>query len=612
MDLSYALFPGAHSGETKVIKKLSAFFNFSESGLELGSDNELATLTAESTGHGVNNEKYSDHSINFFVLYPVSVNETIYAILQTAKGQYEAVTFYIISQGYDDWISNFLKLTDSEEYPGLIAKFVFLITLCEFDTRFQNTNSMDFIRVSLGLLCFLCEQNDRMQWVSFASTQIPLPHVVETLNLKYNQQGFGHPAFVNAVFSLRAPDDCEHKAYFTTQPLCTDWNILLDIVFDKTNLSRKPGEGVFGTEIPTGPPRLQICAYCSSPPDNAFTTLAIQMVLVAYRYEKFYYCEKKTSFSTVKWSFFFEPLDEYTWFLLFASAACTALVNFNYQTGLSLFKWILQQRSEHIDSFRNRAVASCAFIVLVISYWYTSIITMNVVAPLPPYEFSTSKELFEAGYRLIIKNNLAINTIKLNYKRDFAKKGIEFKKEYFDVYENVETSWGFFPMKKDLKRMVEMKGITMLPEKYTKVVFNKRKLGRTQNTGFNCHDVNEIIRTSRNHIWLQSLLANRVYSVMHYVFSSGIHNFWESVLTKHMIFYSGLHQQNCTENCDSFRKLSFSGPISVAFMVILKYPLILANIVFVLEILNKRFVRRFLRFNSVIILEETYPTATTQ
>ncbi|CAL8142584.1 unnamed protein product [Orchesella dallaii] len=357
-------------------------------------------------------ERYSDNSIHFIV-FPTTINETVEKITETGKWHLEDATFFLVSKGNEHWIGEFLQLIDSLEYPGFIAKFVLVLFSSE------DWNSGFPPRYSLGLLCFLCKLPEKIMWLpEFEPTISVFPSyrsLTQINSLANNWNGLAQSVYVDWYSLNHPPKNCEIPAYFSMQEAngkCKDWSIILDIVFTKLNITREVGESSFGSDLPSGPPRLRVCIFCSYPAEKSFTQLGIRGVLLSFIREKLYYCEERTTLENIKWNFFLLP-----------------------------------------DS---------------------------------------------------------------------------------------KTIWGHFPTLEDLKQIVKRKGVSMLAEKYAKVVFNKK-----------------------------SFLSKQTQKLLHRVFPSGLYEFWGSITVMHMVYGSGFNKQNCDGECESgFKKLSMSSPAIIAFYML--------------------------------------------
>ncbi len=220
---------------------------------------------------------------------------------------------------------------------------------------------------------------------------------------------------------------CRNEVLQNLTSKCHRTSAILDIIAHRLNLTIKSqlvspfNKNNFSSFV--GPPKLEVCIGCGYIFQKRLSRKSPMLVrLYSTDVTHVYYCTDKSNFEVFRSDMFIEPIRPSLWLLMLVSYLTICLVNKNLHSGFALFATMLAQGINTRKWLRYPRLYVFISPILFVTFWYTSIVTTNIVAPIPSKVIQTFSEFFGLGYRIIGLNEVHRTQLIKTFNTGFGKR----------------------------------------------------------------------------------------------------------------------------------------------------------------------------------------------
>lgn len=279
---------------------------------------------------------------------------------------------------------DFVHFTEDKSYPGFTAKILFV--------QIYTTE------VHFNWVCYLCLNKTQFEWRKW-SGQVEQKGILSYSNF---HGGSVSVTYYSYLMFTRDIMGCE-KGLFILHSDCHRLHAILNILALRLNFTISSKMGPYFQPY-EGPVRMEICFTCAFKVEKSLGSVSLRPFLYTTDVTFIYYCDNKPSFQAVTWTIFLEPIGLNLWILLGTCSTLLWVINRNFASGFTIYMMILEQQFNQRKWLRYPCLVLCISPLIVVTFWYSSIITTNIVAPTPPKIIDSFKEFFGLGYRLVTPN----------------------------------------------------------------------------------------------------------------------------------------------------------------------------------------------------------------
>ncbi|CAL8129980.1 unnamed protein product [Orchesella dallaii] len=399
-----------------------------------------------------------------YIICDVSQLAELQVALQLYDSSFdESINYFVVGTQnfttYAELAQQYFNFSKSENYPGYVCRLTFVSSRETISTGINNVSLTNSI--TLSTICYLCGTKDYIFNHSFQPSSNFSSLIIELDEnfKKLTNTGHGSPlrflAFMNPVDNVAL---CEYNVMFLVKSDCFHIHAILSLVISKTNLTWSSSSSLQPFKIYKGPVRVDASFN--------FDIHAIKNVklLLAKLYEveelKYLYCEESTQFETVQHLVFLDRVDNLVWLLIIIISATLSILNGNVFSGFAILLIMIDQPIKFQRLFRRPGILSPVFVIIFLSWWYRSMISTDMIAPLPPKVMSTCKELFNAGYKFLVGSEQEfVHRNAGMYDEVKQKCKVELSKENFIINPNLSTKLAQFGGSQHYQEMAKIKGM---------------------------------------------------------------------------------------------------------------------------------------------------------
>ncbi|CAL8098762.1 unnamed protein product [Orchesella dallaii] len=514
-----------------------------------------------------------DESINYFI---VGAENVISAVEKSQSPQ------LLLAQQY----FNFSK---SDNFPGYVCRITFVFAS---NTEELNAGASDVTftnSIILGTICYLCGSKDYILKYSLQLTNNTTSILIELHENFKELSNNGHESRLNFISFTNHVNDvtlCEYNVMFLVKSDCYHIHAILNLVISKTNLTWSNSFSLESFNTYTGPVRVD-----ASSNFELHTIKSVKLLLVKlYEVEslKFLYCDESVQFEGIQHSIVVDRVHKLVWLLVIILSATLGILNGSIFSGFGIFFIMIDQPINIQGMFKRPRILSPAFAIIFLSWWYRSMISTDMIAPSPPKVISTCKELFNAGYKFLVRSEQDLVYFNAGAYDDVKQRcKVELSKENFIMNQILATKLTQFSGSQPYQEVAKIKGIMLISGTHAMALKKVQSVAKRSTNLLSCNILKQNLRMVHNMMYFKSYLKSRILWVNDAIYAAGIFNLYTSRIIDRLISASNFVSQNCTNsndiNCKLEIGLSLHSPIIIGFYALICF-LSVSGLLLVIEL----------------------------
>ncbi|OXA62354.1 hypothetical protein Fcan01_00839 [Folsomia candida] len=379
----------------------------------------------------------------------------------------------------------------------------------------------------IGIFCYMCRQERSITWSlqghrGFnAKTKFhSLEGFKRKLYLQYDRQ------------NLIESRNCELEMYFGAKKSCDDVTVILQILKTRLNLTVDIVDDI--DDLDGLPPSCKGVINPAGLPasDNDMELLSSGEFMQFFKDQtvgKLFYCTGSEIFEVGSIDIFVRVVTPEVWAGVGLVTICYGLLRKNVYHGIQTLTFLMGQAIRIPSSHPNKKLLIGLLLPLVIlSAWYVSYLTMDVVVPLKPKVVTSNQELLELGFRFVIPSTSVLPLIRQLAGKSLDKLGIPWSLTYFLVRPDI-TRAGKTRLPEFFLKLGSVNGIYHTTEDFVRMMQRMQLLNPRSNRYGNvsCSVVRQDWDNDLKELWfVGGHLAGGFMQISVWLRESGMTAFW--------------------------------------------------------------------------------------